>query len=137
MITFETGLVAACGFCQGFLAFPTIMIAPKVARAVGEIWAIPWKERRVANTFCLLVIFVFAWLIHSVVAKTFIGLADTHAQSLRPGKIWALFVFIGCLSYALVPGIEWRIRKRSKRSSSATDSSGKRNDDGKESSKLE
>jgi hypothetical protein len=110
-MSFEMGLVAACGFCQGFLGFPTIMLAPRIAKVVADIWAIPWKQRRIANTFCLVVIFIFAWLIHSAIAKTFISMADAHDHSLRPGKFWALFVFFGCLSYALVPGIEWRIRK--------------------------
>jgi hypothetical protein len=104
-------LVAVCGFCQGFLAFPTIMLAPKITKVVAEIWALSWKERRVTNSLCLVVILIFAALVHLVIARIIIELSDTHEQSLSPGKIWSLFVFIGCISYSLVPGIEWRIRK--------------------------
>jgi hypothetical protein len=86
------------------------MLAPKLAITISDIWAISWKERRIANALCLGVVLLYSALVHLTIAIMFEQLASKHNPSLRPGKTWALFGMIGFASYCLVPGIERRIR---------------------------
>ena len=102
------------GFCQGYLGFPTIQFAPIAGRAIASIWSIPQDKKILSTKFTIVVVLIFFGLAHLAIPFAY---ADffTKVNNHHDRNLWVICFMIGVLSFTIIPGIEWRIRRRRKK----------------------